>query len=60
MGVSPLFNFGVPTFGSLTSVNDSIKLVGDGYISLGRNCQSRKDRPDIISYVLCGEPDPGD
>ena len=41
-------------------LNDSIKLVGDGYISLGRNCQSRKDRPDIISYVLCGEPDPGD
>jgi adenylate cyclase len=40
--------------------NDSMKLVSDGYISLGRNSQSREDWPGIISYVLCGETDPGD
>jgi adenylate cyclase len=40
--------------------NDSMKLVSDGYISLGRNSQSREDRPGIISFVLCGETDPGD
>ena len=35
--------------------NDSMKLDTDGYISLGRNSQSGKERADIISYVLCGE-----
>ena len=34
---------------------ESIKLVSDGYVSLGRNSQSGKGRPGIISYVLCGE-----
>jgi len=34
---------------------ESIKLVRDGYISLGHNSQSGKDMPGIISYALCGE-----
>jgi hypothetical protein len=35
--------------------SDSIKLVSDGYISLGHNSQSAKDKSGIISYMLCGE-----
>lgn len=35
--------------------NDSMKLIGDGYISCGHNRQSGKNSSDIISYALCGE-----
>jgi len=40
--------------------NESMKLVRDGYISLGRNRQSRQGRSNIISYVLSGEAVPED
>jgi pSer/pThr/pTyr-binding forkhead associated (FHA) protein len=36
-------------------INESMKLVKNGYISFGRNSQFRKEGPNVISYVLCGE-----
>jgi hypothetical protein len=40
--------------------NESMKLFRDGYISLGRNRQSRQGGSNIISYVLSGEAVPED